>query len=122
MGRARLAHPAAHVAAPAPRWAAGGGQHSALGSCRTAPKRQRRADWQQRSAVMPRPARSHGQTGAPATAQRPPIPPAIKRNTLLLAVTQAFVGVGNQMVPTLGALMVLQLLGSPALAGIATGI
>jgi len=71
---------------------------------------------------MPRSARSHGQTGAPATAHRPPIPPAIKRNTLLLAVTQAFVGVGNQMVPTLGALMVLQLLGSPALAGIATGI
>ena len=71
---------------------------------------------------MPRQARSHGQTGATAAARRPPIPPAIKRNTLLLAVTQAFVGVGNQMVPALGAIMVLQLLGSPALAGIATGI
>jgi MFS family permease len=71
---------------------------------------------------MPRQARSHGQTGATAAARRPPIPPAVKRNTLLLAVTQAFVGVGNQMVPTLGVLMVLQLLGSPVLAGIATGI
>jgi MFS family permease len=70
---------------------------------------------------MKRQARSHGQTGAAAD-RRPPIPPAIKRNTLLLAVTQAFVGVGNQMVPALGAIMVLQLLGSPALAGIATGI
>jgi MFS family permease len=71
---------------------------------------------------MPRQARRHGPTRATAGAQRPPIPPTIKRNTLLLAVTQAFVGVGNQMVPTLGAVMVLQLLGSPALAGIATGI
>jgi cation diffusion facilitator family transporter len=71
---------------------------------------------------MKRQARSHAQRGATAAVHRPPIPPAIKRNTLLLAVTQAFVGVGNQMVPALGAIMVLQLLGSPALAGIATGI
>ena len=71
---------------------------------------------------MARQARSRVQTGATAAAHRPPIPPAIKRNTLLLAVTQAFVGVGNQMVPALGAIMVLQLLGSPALAGSATGI
>src|SRR5262245_28943731 len=34
------------------------------------------------------------------------IPAVIKRNTLLLASAQAFVGVGNQMVPTLGAIMV----------------
>jgi cation diffusion facilitator family transporter len=71
---------------------------------------------------MPRQARSHGQAGPTAAGHRPPIPPAITRNTRLLAVTQAFVGVGNQMVPTLGAIMVLQLLDSPALAGIATGI
>src|SRR5499426_1977880 len=50
------------------------------------------------------------------------IPAVIKRNTLLLATAQAFVGVGNQMVPTLGAIMVTQLLGSPALAGLATSI
>ena len=45
---------------------------------------------------MKRQARGHVQTGATVVAPRPPIPPAIKRNTLLLAVTQAFVGVGNQ--------------------------
>ena len=50
------------------------------------------------------------------------IPAVIKRNTLLLATAQAFVGVGNQMVPTLGAIMVTQLLGSPALAGLATSV
>jgi len=71
---------------------------------------------------MERQASSRVQTSATVVAHLPPIPPAIKRNTLLLAVTQAFVGVGNQMVPALGAIMVLQLLGSPALAGIATGI
>jgi MFS family permease len=50
------------------------------------------------------------------------IPPLIKRNTLFLAIAQACVGIGNQMVPTLGALMVVQLLGSPTLAGLATSI
>jgi hypothetical protein len=45
---------------------------------------------------MERQARSCVQTGATVVAPLPPIPPAIKRNTLLLAVTQAFVGVENQ--------------------------
>ena len=62
-------------------------------------------------------ARSHGQTGTTAATRRPPIPPVIKRNTLLLAVTQACVGVENQMVPALGAIVVLQLLDAPALLG-----
>src|SRR5262245_16655900 len=44
----------------------------------------------------------------------------VKRNTLLLAASQAFVGVGNQMVPTLGAIIVARLLGSVYLAGLAT--
>src|SRR5215475_12607376 len=44
----------------------------------------------------------------------------VKRNTLLLAATQALVGVGNQMVPTLGAIIVSRLLGAAHLAGIAT--
>src|SRR5262245_6139826 len=44
----------------------------------------------------------------------------VKRNTLLLAASQAFVGVGNQMVPTLGAIIVARLLGSAHLAGMAT--
>src|SRR5262249_51017584 len=122
VGRARLAHSAARVAAPAQRWADGGGHHGALGSCRTSPEQKLRADWQHRSAVMPRQARSHRQTSGTAATGRPPLPAVIKRNTRLLAVTQACVGVGNQMVPALGAIMVLQLLGSPALAGIATGI
>jgi len=47
-------------------------------------------------------------------------PSIVKRNTLLLAASQAFVGVGNQMVPTLGAIIVARLLGSAHLAGIAT--
>ncbi len=49
-------------------------------------------------------------------------PALIRRNTILLAATQAFVGIGNQMVPTLGALMVIRLLGSATFAGIATSI
>jgi MFS family permease len=48
------------------------------------------------------------------------IPPVVWRNTWLLAGTQAFVGVGNQMVPALGAIMMLQLLGTPTWAGLAT--
>jgi hypothetical protein len=47
-------------------------------------------------------------------------PSIVKRNTLLLAASQAFVGVGNQMVPTLGAIIVARLLGSAHLAGMAT--
>src|SRR5262249_45282485 len=47
-------------------------------------------------------------------------PGIVKRNTLLLAASQAFVGMGNQMVPTLGAIIVARLLGSVYLAGLAT--
>ncbi len=57
------------------------------------------------------------------TERRPNVvtpPPLIKRNTILLAASQAFVGVGNQMVPTLGAIIVTRLLGSANLAGLAT--
>jgi MFS family permease len=51
------------------------------------------------------------------------VPPGIvKWNTLLLAASQAFVGVGNQMVPTLGAIVVARLLGSAHLAGMATSV
>ena len=50
------------------------------------------------------------------------IPPAVRRNTLLLALAQASVGVGNQLVPALGALLVVKLSGSPALAGLATAL
>jgi hypothetical protein len=47
-------------------------------------------------------------------------PSIVRRNTLFLAASQAFVGVGNQMVPTLGAIIVTRLLGSAHLAAIAT--
>jgi MFS family permease len=53
---------------------------------------------------------------------RPPIPPLIRRNTIFLAGAQACVGIGNQMTPTLGALMVIHLLGSATFAGAASGI
>jgi MFS family permease len=51
-----------------------------------------------------------------------PIPAVIKRNTLLLAATQAFVGTGTQLVPTLGGIMIERLLGSLALAGLSTSL
>jgi hypothetical protein len=60
---------------------------------------------------------AHG-TGHDARVLAPPS--IVKRNTLLLAASQAFVGVGNQMVPTLGAIIVARLLGSAHLAGLAT--
>jgi MFS family permease len=50
------------------------------------------------------------------------IPPLIKRNTLLLAVSQTFSGAGHGMIFALGALMVVELLGSPGFAGIGLAI
>ena len=50
------------------------------------------------------------------------IPPIIRRNTVLLAITQACVGIGTQMVPTLGAITTVQLTGALGLAGLATSI
>ncbi len=46
----------------------------------------------------------------------------IKRNTVLLAATQAFVGAGTQLVPALGAIMIERLLGSIVLAGLASSL
>jgi MFS family permease len=51
-----------------------------------------------------------------------PVPPLIRRNTVLLALAQAFVGAGTQLVPTLGGIMIERLLGSVALAGLATSL
>lgn len=48
------------------------------------------------------------------------LPGLIKRNLVLLALSQAIVGIGTQMVPTLGAIMAVQLFGSAAYAGLAT--
>ncbi len=46
------------------------------------------------------------------------VPAIVRRNSILLLAAEAFVGTGQQMVPTLGAIMVLRLTGSPALAGL----
>ena len=48
----------------------------------------------------------------------PPIPGLIKRNTFLLAASQASVGIGTQMVPTLSALTIEHLLQSAVLTGL----
>ena len=47
------------------------------------------------------------------------IPPLIKRNTLLIAGAQSTTGAGMGLLPSLGALMVFQLLGSTRLSGLA---
>jgi len=60
-----------------------------------------------------------------AVAARDPVPALIRRNTALLAATQVFVGSGIQFTAGLGPLVVVSLLGSPLLAGLAvatTGI
>ena len=51
-----------------------------------------------------------------------PIPSIIKRNTFLLAATQAFVGIGTQMVPTMGAIIITQMVGTAYLVGLAASI
>ena len=50
------------------------------------------------------------------------IPKIVKRNTLRLALSQAFVGTGTQMIVALGALAILQLTHSAALTGLGTAI
>ncbi len=50
------------------------------------------------------------------------IPRLIKRNTAYLASSQAFNGAGAQMVPTLGPVLVTQMIGSATLAGIGSSI
>lgn len=56
------------------------------------------------------------------TTQKHATPALIRRNARLLTAAEAFVGTGQQMTPTLGALMVIHLTNSPALAGIASSI
>ncbi len=64
-----------------------------------------------------------GSTAAAASVPvRLPVPALIRRNTYLLTAAEAFIGTGQQMVPTLGALMVLRLMGSPLFAGLSSSI
>jgi MFS family permease len=51
-----------------------------------------------------------------------PVPRIIKRNTMLLAATQAFVGMGTQMMPALGPIIVMQIMGTATLAGLSTSM
>lgn len=60
-----------------------------------------------------------------APAAPPPvykIPTIVKRNTIMLALSQALVGAGTQMVPALGPLLSVELLGSAAMAGAGVSI
>ena len=51
-----------------------------------------------------------------------PVPPLIKRNTTLFALSQSFTGAGMQFAFGLGPLMVIALTGSAALAGLSVGL
>ena len=53
---------------------------------------------------------------------RAPIPPLIKRNTLLLAVIQALVATGFQLIPSLGGLIMLRFTESLAFMGLTLSI
>jgi MFS family permease len=50
------------------------------------------------------------------------IPPLIKRNTALFALSQAFIGAGTQLAYGIGPLMVLAVTGSASLAGLTVGL
>ncbi len=50
------------------------------------------------------------------------IPPLIKRNTALFALSQSFIGAGTQLAYGIGPLMVLAVTGSAALAGLTVGL
>lgn len=56
------------------------------------------------------------------TPQASSIPPLIWRNTLLLATIQAVVGAGTQLIPALGAISVVQLMGNNTWSGLATAL
>lgn len=60
--------------------------------------------------------------GISAAPRHQPVPPLIKRNTVLLALTQAFVGMGNQTTPTLTPIVVVRMLDSAAWAGLGSSI
>jgi MFS family permease len=50
------------------------------------------------------------------------IPPLIRRNTWLFALSQSFVGAGTQLAYGIGPLMVIAVTGSASLAGLTVGL
>ena len=50
------------------------------------------------------------------------IPALIKRNTLLFALSQSFIGAGTQLAYGIGPLMVIAVTGSASLAGLTVGL
>lgn len=50
------------------------------------------------------------------------IPPLIKRNTVLFALSQSFIGAGTQLAYGIGPLMVIAVTGSASLAGLTVGL
>ncbi len=59
--------------------------------------------------------------GSPADRSRS-LPALVRRNTILLTLAQAFIGMGNQAIPTLLPLMTVQMLGNATLAGLGTSL
>ena len=57
--------------------------------------------------------------GSPA---RPRVPPLIKRNTALVALSQSFSGAGMPLAYGIGPLMVVAITGSASLAGLSVGL
>lgn len=56
------------------------------------------------------------------TTRKTGIPRTVRKNTMLLASSQAFSGAGGQMVPTLAPVLVVQMINNASLAGIGTSI
>lgn len=72
--------------------------------------------------AVPPPPENPASAVVESTPPRLPIPAVVRRNTFLFAVTQALVGIGSQLTPTLGPIMVMSLTGSAALAGLGTSV
>ena len=58
-------------------------------------------------------------TDAALPSARLPIPALVRRNTLLLAASQAIGGIGGQMIPSIAPVMIVRLSGTDALLGFA---
>src|SRR3954464_13343933 len=66
--------------------------------------------------------RPRGRMHKPISRLASGIPPLIKRNTVLFALSQSFVGAGTQLAYGIGPLMVIAVTGSASLAGLTVGL